>query len=62
MNLPLGAFIGHMSGADFFGLVVSVLVCLYLAGLPQLVGIFVCRDSRFACKSRGEVAARGEIL
>ena len=27
MNLPLGAFIGHMSGADFFGLVVSVLVC-----------------------------------
>jgi len=32
------------------------------AGLPQLVGIFVCRDSRFACKSRGEVAARGEIL
>ena len=30
MTLPLGAFIGHMSGADFFGLVVSVLVCLYL--------------------------------
>jgi len=30
MNLPPGAFIGHMSGADFFGLVVSVLVCLYL--------------------------------
>ncbi len=30
MSLPLAAFIGHMSGADFFGLVVSVLVCLYL--------------------------------
>jgi len=30
MTLALGAFIGHMSGADFFGLVVSVLVCLYL--------------------------------
>jgi K+-transporting ATPase KdpF subunit len=27
---PLGAFIAHMSGADFFGLVVSVLVILYL--------------------------------
>ena len=30
MSVPLAAFIGHMSGADFFGLVVSVLVCLYL--------------------------------
>jgi K+-transporting ATPase KdpF subunit len=30
MSLPLAAFIGHMSGADFFGLVVSVIVCLYL--------------------------------
>ena len=30
MTLPLGAFIGHLSAADFFGLVVSVLVCLYL--------------------------------
>jgi K+-transporting ATPase KdpF subunit len=30
MNLPLAAFIGHLSGADFFGLVVSVLVCIYL--------------------------------
>jgi len=30
MNLPLGAFIGGMSGSDFFGLVVSVLVCGYL--------------------------------
>jgi K+-transporting ATPase KdpF subunit len=30
MSLPLAAFIGHMSGADFFGLVVSVLVILYL--------------------------------
>ncbi|HEX4563849.1 MAG TPA: potassium-transporting ATPase subunit F [Solirubrobacteraceae bacterium] len=27
---PLGAFIAHMSGADFFGLVVSVLVIAYL--------------------------------
>ena len=27
---PLGAFIAHMSGADFLGLVVSVLVCGYL--------------------------------
>jgi len=30
MNVPLAAFIGHLSGADFFGLVVSVLVCIYL--------------------------------
>lgn len=30
MSVPVGAFIGHMSGADFFGLVVSVLVCAYL--------------------------------
>jgi K+-transporting ATPase KdpF subunit len=30
MTLPMGAFIGHMSGADFFGLVVSVLICAYL--------------------------------
>ena len=30
MSVPLGAFIAHMSGADFFGLVVSVLVCVYL--------------------------------
>ena len=27
---PLGAFIAHMSGADFFGLVVAVLVIAYL--------------------------------
>ena len=27
---PLGAFIAHVSGADFFGLVVSVLVIAYL--------------------------------
>ena len=26
----LGSFIAHMSGADFFGLVVSVLVIIYL--------------------------------
>jgi K+-transporting ATPase KdpF subunit len=30
MTLPFGFFIGHMSGADFFGLVVSVVVCIYL--------------------------------
>jgi K+-transporting ATPase KdpF subunit len=30
MSLPLEAFIGHLSGADFFGLVVSVVVCAYL--------------------------------
>jgi K+-transporting ATPase KdpF subunit len=30
MSLPIASFIGHMSGADFFGLVVSVLVCAYL--------------------------------
>ena len=29
-GLPLGAFIAHMSGADFFGLVISVVVLLYL--------------------------------
>jgi K+-transporting ATPase KdpF subunit len=27
---PLGAFIAHMSVADFLGLVVSVLICGYL--------------------------------
>jgi K+-transporting ATPase KdpF subunit len=26
----LGYFVAHMSAADFFGLVVSVLVCIYL--------------------------------
>jgi len=30
MNAPFAAFIGHLSAADFFGLVVSVLVCAYL--------------------------------
>lgn len=30
MTLPLGAFIGHLSAADFFGLVVSVIICAYL--------------------------------
>ncbi len=30
VSLPLGAFIAHMSGADVFGLVVSVLVIAYL--------------------------------
>jgi hypothetical protein len=29
-SLPLGFFIAHMSGADFFGLIVSVLVIVYL--------------------------------
>jgi K+-transporting ATPase KdpF subunit len=27
---PLAALIGHMSGSDFFGLVVSLLICAYL--------------------------------
>jgi len=27
---PPGAFIAHMSGADFFGLIVSMLVIAYL--------------------------------
>jgi K+-transporting ATPase KdpF subunit len=30
MTLPVAAFIGHLSSADFFGLVVSVIVCVYL--------------------------------
>ena len=30
MTLVLGAFIGHMSAADFFGALVSALVCVYL--------------------------------
>jgi K+-transporting ATPase KdpF subunit len=30
MSVPVAAFIGHLSGADFFGLVVSVIVCVYL--------------------------------
>jgi K+-transporting ATPase KdpF subunit len=30
MSVSLAAFIGHMSGADFIGLVVSILVCVYL--------------------------------
>jgi len=30
MSLPLAAFTGHLSGADLFGLVVSVIVCIYL--------------------------------
>jgi K+-transporting ATPase KdpF subunit len=30
LSLPLGAFIAHMSGADFVGLVVSVLLIGYL--------------------------------
>ena len=29
-SLPLGFFVAHMSGADFFGLVVSLLVIIYL--------------------------------
>ena len=29
-SIPLGFFVAHMSGADFFGLVVSVLVCAFL--------------------------------
>ena len=30
LGVPLASFIAHMSGADFFGLVVSVLVIGYL--------------------------------
>ena len=30
LSLPVGAFIAHMSAADFFGLVVSVSVIGYL--------------------------------
>ena len=30
LSLPLGFFVAHMSGADFFGLVVSVIVIGYL--------------------------------
>ena len=30
MTIPLASFIAHMSGADFFGLVVSAIVCIYL--------------------------------
>ncbi len=30
VSLPLGAFIAHMSVADVFGLVVSILIIAYL--------------------------------
>ena len=30
LSLPVGAFIAHMSAADFIGLVVAVLVIIYL--------------------------------
>jgi hypothetical protein len=30
LPIPVGFFIAHMSGADFFGLVISVLVIAYL--------------------------------
>jgi K+-transporting ATPase KdpF subunit len=30
LSLPLGFFVAHMSGADFLGLVVSVLIIAYL--------------------------------
>ena len=30
VDLPIGFFVAHMSGADFFGLVVSVLIIAYL--------------------------------
>ena len=29
MNV-IGFFVAHMSAADFFGLVISVLICIYL--------------------------------
>ena len=27
---PLGFFVAHMSAADFFGLVIAVVLCVYL--------------------------------
>jgi K+-transporting ATPase KdpF subunit len=27
---PVGAFVAHMSAADFFGLIIAVLICAYL--------------------------------
>jgi K+-transporting ATPase KdpF subunit len=30
LGMPAAYFIAHMGAADFFGLVVSVLICLYL--------------------------------
>jgi K+-transporting ATPase KdpF subunit len=30
MTIPVGFFVAHMSGGDFFGLVVSVIVIAYL--------------------------------
>jgi K+-transporting ATPase KdpF subunit len=28
---PLGFFVAHMSAADFFGLLIAVILCVYLA-------------------------------
>jgi K+-transporting ATPase KdpF subunit len=36
----LGYFVAHMSGADFLGLVVSVVICIYL-------GYALIRGERF---------------
>jgi K+-transporting ATPase KdpF subunit len=30
MSIPLGAFIAHMSAADFFVGLIAVVVCIYL--------------------------------
>jgi K+-transporting ATPase KdpF subunit len=30
LSIPFAFFVAHMSGADFFGLVISVVVLLYL--------------------------------
>jgi hypothetical protein len=30
LSLPIGAFVAHMSAADFIGLVIAVLVIVYL--------------------------------
>jgi K+-transporting ATPase KdpF subunit len=30
LSVPLGAFVAHMSAADFFGLIIAVLVIGYL--------------------------------
>ena len=37
---PLGYFVAHMSAADFLGLVVSVIICIYL-------GYALIRGERF---------------
>jgi K+-transporting ATPase KdpF subunit len=40
MSAPLAYFVAHMSAADFFGLVISVIICIYL-------GYALIRGERF---------------